>query len=304
MKMKPWGYQDAADAGDQGGAGGAAAAADAGKGGAAADAGAGGKGDPTLLAQGGDAAAQAAAASAAAGDKGKLKEDPNAWLPERFRVKKDGADELDTEASAKKVAEAYGQLEKRMKDTGLPPESPEKYEFKPAAGMEKLQLDAERSTAAKKGLHALGLTQKQYQGVMEMYVGELNTIVERGTEMGAAKAAETLEGVWGKRDEPAFKANLALANKAFHAFADDADKAELDRIGNHPVILKILAKVGRELREDQVAAGQILSGESLDQLMKDPAYFNVNDPRHAEVVGKAQRHFQAQADAEARKQAA
>jgi hypothetical protein len=139
---------------------------------------------------------------------------------------------------------------------------------------------------------------------MEMYLGELNTIVERGTELGAKKAAETLEGVWGKRDEPGFKGNLALAHKAFMAFADDADRAELDKIGNHPVILKILAKVGRELREDQVQTGQILSSESLEQLMKDPAYFDVKHPRHAEVVGKAQRHFQAQADAEQRKQAA
>lgn len=311
MNIRLWGLHDAAGDGTGGAAaGGAGAAAGQGDAGAAGQgagaAGAGGAAaDPSLLSQGAGAAGAVAdkGGDAGKGADPKLKADPHAWLPERFRVKGEG-DALNFEESGKKVAGAYAELEKRMKDTGLPPESPEKYEFKPAKGQENLQLDGERTAAAKKGLHALGLTQKQYQGVMEMYVAELSGIVERGTEIGAGKAKEALSKVWGAPDSDQFKGQLGLAHKAFMAFADDADKAEMDKIGNHPVILKILAKVGRELQEDSQVTGEIMSSESVEQLMKDPAYFNVADPRHREVVGKVQRHFKAQAEAEARKQAA
>lgn len=309
MKIKHWGYWDAASDGDAGGAGGGAAAgADGGAAGGGSSKGA--AAEPSILSLGADPAAVAAAAAASGADpaKGgatepKLKDDPLAWLPERFRVKGEG-DALNFEESGKKVAQAYSELEKRMKDTGLPPETADKYEFKPPKGMEALQLDGEMTTKAKQGLHALGLSQKQYQGVMEMYVGSLNDMVERGTEIGAKKATEVLAKSWGAPDSDQFKAQNGLAYKAFMAFADEGDKAELDKIGNNPVVLKILAKVGRELREDQVQAGQILAAESLEQLMKDPAYFNANDPRHAEVKAKVHRHFQAQADAQARQQAA
>lgn len=287
-------YREAAAEGGDVGA--AAGAADAG----AADA---ANPDPSLLAQGADAAAQAAAA--AAGKPGAVKppEDPLAWLPERFRVKgEDGA--LKVEDSAKNVAKAYSELERRMKDTGLPPESPDKYEFKPPKGLEKLELDAAMSADAKKGLHALGLTQKQFQGVMEMYVQSLNGIVERGTTMGSQKAAEELAKSWGQPDTPAFRANLGLAHKAFAAFADEADKALIDQIGNSPVMLRVLAKVGRELQEDTAVEGQIMAGESLEALMKDPAYFNAAHARHAEVKAKVMAHFEAQAAVAARKAAA
>lgn len=312
MTKRFWFLLDAAGDGAQGGAGGGSADAGAAAGASGGAAGAGGEGkaaaaEPSILAQGGDAGA---AAAAAAGGKPadpaadpKLKADPLAWLPERYRVKGEG-DALNIEESAKKVAGAYVELEKRMKDTGLPPESADKYEFKPPQGMEALQLDGELTAKAKDGLHKLGLTQKQYQGVMEMYVGSLNDMVERGTEIGATKAREVLAKSWGAPDSPEFKAQVHLANKAFNTFADDADKAEIDKIGNHPVILKILAKVGRELREDNVRQGEILAQPGLEQLMKDPAYMDASNPRHAEVVSKVQRHFQAQADAEARKQAA
>lgn len=234
---------------------------------------------------------------------GKLNEDPNAWLPERFRVKgDDGA--LKVEDSAKKLAASYGELEQRMKDTGLPPESPDKYEFKPPQGKEALELDAALSAEAKKGLHALGLTQKQFQGVMEMYVGSLEGMVTRGVEMGAQHATQELAKSWGQPETPQFKANLALAHKGFMAFADDADKAEMDKIGNHPVILRVLAKVGRELREDTSTGGEILAAENVETLMKDPAYFNASHPRHAEVKGKVMRHFEAQAAIDARRAAA
>lgn len=267
-----------------------------------------GAAEPSLLSQGADAGAVAAAAAAAASGKPadgtdpKLKTDPFAWIPEKYRVKgDDGA--VKVEDSAKKLAEAYGVLNRRMVDTGLPPETHTAYEFKPPAGMESLELDAALAGKAKEGLHKLGLTQKQYQGVMEMYVGSLNDMVTRGTVMGAAKASEALAASWGQPDTPTFKANLGLAKKAFNAFADEGDKAAIDKVGNDPVTLRILAKIGREMQEDTSGSAQILGTESIDALMKDPAYFNANHPRHAEVKGKVAAHFEAQARAQERRAA-
>lgn len=275
---------------------------------AAAAAGAAAKGDegkdPSLLAQGADAAAQAAAAADAASkkasDDAKLKQDPNSWLAERFRVKGEG-DALNFEESGKKVAAAYAELEKRMKDTGLPPAGEADYKFVPPKGKEALDMDAAGSAKFRKQAHAMGLTQKQYQGVMEAYVGVLDDLAVRGIQMGADKAAEELQQSWGPKAEPKFKANLALAYKAFNAFADKDDLEQIDMIGNNPTYLRVLAKIGRELREDTgVGADTIQSKESVEALMKDPAYFDDKHPRHAEVKAKVTAHFQAQAAMAAR----
>lgn len=255
--------------------------------------------EPSLLSLGKDAPITPAGDPSAPGADPKLKDDPLAWLPEKYRVKaEDGTVKI--EDSAKKLSQAYGELNKRMVDTGLPPDSADKYTFTPPKGMEKLELDADLTAQAKKGLHGLGLTQKQYQGVMEMYVGSLNNVVERGTELGAAKATEELAKTWGPADGAQFKTNLGLAFKAFNAFADEGDKAAMDQIGNNPATLRLLAKIGRELREDTSTAGEILSPESVETLMKDPAYMNPQHPRHAEVKTKVARHFEAQAAAQAR----
>lgn len=306
MLITKWPLQEEANGDADGGAAAAAASA------ASASAGGGDKGgekkgEPSLLAQGADAAAQAAAAASAASAKAaedaKLKADPNAWLPERFRVfDGDGdAKKLNQEASAKKVVGAYAELEKRMKDTGLPPASDTEYKFTPPKGKEKLAMDAAGEATTKKAMHGLGLTQKQYQGVMELYVNAIGDMAERGLQMGAENAAKALEHVWGPQNEPKFKANLALAHKAFTAFADEGDLAKIDEIGNNPIYLRVLAKIGRELREDTgVGADVLQSKENIEALMKDPAYFDEKNPRHAEVKGKVTRHFQAQAAAASR----
>lgn len=296
----------APEAGDgaAGGAGAAGAGGDAGAAGAAGAANDGKGAEPSLLSQGDPAAIAAAAAGAGAAGAAdpKLKPDPLAWLPEKYRVKgDDGA--VKVEDSAKKLAEAYGALNKRMVDTGLPPESPDKYEFKAPEGKESLELDAAMTAEAKKGLHGLGLTQKQYQGVMEMYVNSLEGMVTRGTVMGAAKATEALAASWGQPDTPTFKANLGYAKKAFDAFADDGDKAAIDKIGNDPVTLRILAKIGRELQEDTSGAANVMAPESLETLMKDPAYMDPRHARHAEVKAKVTAHFQTKARAEDRRAA-
>ena len=65
----------------------------------------------------------------------------------------------------------------------------------------------------------------------------------------------------------------------------------------------MLAKIGREMQEDTSVGESILSKESLESLMKDPAYFDGNHARHADVKAKVMKHFEAQAAAEARRAA-
>ena len=108
-------WMDQATDGAEGGAGGAA---DTG-----GQAGAGGTGTGSSALASGAGASTATAGTAGAFD----------WIPEKHRVtKEDGT--FDLEASARKVAEAHGHLEKRFGSGDLPPKTPE--EYAPKVGIE------------------------------------------------------------------------------------------------------------------------------------------------------------------------
>jgi hypothetical protein len=94
---------------------------------------------------------------------------PASWLPEKYRVMGADGKALDVEASAKKVAAAHGELEKRLGQVGAPPAKPE--EYKTDAALEELKKAArgqgrEALRRAREGLQRLGarakLTQAQY----------------------------------------------------------------------------------------------------------------------------------------------
>ncbi|WP_124094481.1 hypothetical protein [Burkholderia gladioli] len=122
-------------------------------------------------AAGGDTAAGGAAGSAlAAGAAGAAPTFD--WLPEKYRVNAaDGA--LDLSASAQKLAGGYGELAKRMGDGGAPPATAAEYTVTvPDALKEKvgdLSKD-ELFTKFRDDMHGLGLSQKQFDGIMGRYL--------------------------------------------------------------------------------------------------------------------------------------
>lgn len=257
-----------------------------------------GAGEASLLSQG------AGGQGGAGGDQGGAPAAPGAatghdWLNEKFHVKNDKG-ELDVEASAKKQAESYTTLEKRMKDVGLPPESADGYEFQAPEG---IPLDPAMTKAFKDEALALGLTQKQYGAIMTKYINELGNLpamMDGYMKSKAAEAKPVMAKAWG--GEHNLQANLQLANQTFdRVFGDAPDevKQNAELLGNSPAFLFLLAQYGKESQEDQsMLLGQNLMPQNeIDALYKDSrsAYWDATNPGHQAAVEKVRKHHEAQA---------
>lgn len=265
-----------ADAGDQGGAGGAAAAdpVDAGAAAAAAT---------------GDAGTQGAAAAAAGkGDAA----GGNDWLPEKYRTnKEDGT--LDIEASSKKLAEAHAHLEKKLGSGDVPPAAPTDYtitppeQFKDVFTREDPILDQFLKDA-----HASGFTQKQVDLALSRYFEVIPQIANASKGMTQEQAAAALRESWQSEEE--FDGNVKGAFKAFMAYADPADRDKMDEVGNNPIVLRILANIGKEMKEDKPAGGDSApgGGDDIEALQRSEAYLNPKHQDHAKVSERVRRHFE------------
>ena len=273
--------------GGQGEGGGAGTGAGEGAGGAAAGQGGTGDGAGSLLQQG-------------AGKEGSAAPD---YIPEKFRVTKDDGT-LDLDASARKLAGSYAELEK-TRPTGQVPKTPEEYKVeapkgedgKPVEGIAFDEFVADpmfKDFAA--AAHAKGLTNDQLQFVTEHYLTKIAPgMIESMAAASMADAREALGKLWG--DDQALTQNLMLANRAVRGFGADGDvPGGLDRLmqryGNDPDFLAFAAAVGKEMQEDAQVNGEGANGEDWDSkvsaLRANPAYGDANHPEHAKVVAQVQ----------------
>lgn len=279
--------------GDAGEAAAAAAAAAAGGGDKGGD-----KGSLLSSAAGADAAAAAAAAA--------LKADPLGWVPEKYRVfEGDGAaKKFNLEQSARKVAEAHVALEKRMGDTGLPPEKADGYKTDTVlAAMKAKAGDKAGDVKLPDGLvkefngwaHAAKLTQAQYDSALGSYLGGIQTMVDTAFDNAMATAKDELTKVWGAAASDPKSPQMQAAFRAFKTYAPAALRTQevMDKIGNNPIVMQVLAAVGAELGEDTRPHGEGTGGEDIGALMKTPAYWNKKHPEHDSTVKKVNAFFAA-----------
>ena len=302
-----------------GGGGGSADAA-----GAGADAGGAAAKSPSLLEALGKGGAADAGATGDAGSAGAAGAgDGKALTPEQIALQ---ASEKDTRRPAQVPAkywdaekgevryEAWAkstqQLEQRMRDVGLPPKSADEYKYDVPAELKEagVDLDPAMAKSFREEAHAAGLTQKQYDFVMGKYFGSLSTLADQTKQFSADKARADLMSYY--KTEADFNKNVRLAYQAFSAYAGPQDAELIDTIGNIPAVVRILAKVGAELKEDPgVSPDAILDAESVTTLMRgkpgdqDAPYWNPTDPRHKATVAKVRKHHEAQAAANRRRAA-
>jgi hypothetical protein len=301
------------EAGADGAAAGGGGGADAGKAAGAAAAADAGAGKSVLGEAKAPAAADAGGKSGGDGGKTAAQDaDPNALInavPERLRIM--GADgKLDAEASLRAVAKSYTELDAHMKGAGLPPKAATEYEWKPPEGFE---LDRGKQDEFKKFAHDLGLTKKQFDGLMtkhaEIVSKEIPEMFDRYIVGVQEKALGELRGIF--KTEDAVQAAVSDARFFWDTYADKnedgtvsaADLEALDRIGNNPVLIKVLAKAAKHLKEDksfQDDAQTLAGAEDVATLMKQPAYFNAEHPDHKRVVARVMKYHEAQARAKAR----
>lgn len=250
-------FMDQAGDGTQGGgsagagAAGSGAAAGAGQGGADGAPGGTGSAPGSVLATGAAAAGsgQGAAGGAGAG--------PNDWIPEKHRVtKEDGT--LDIEASARKVAEAHRHLEQKLGAGDVPPKTPEEYAPKVEAegfNWNEFKSDPDMQSFLK-AAHSKGITNDQLSFVLSEYLQQATKLIGGANQLDEKAASAELRKEW--KTDAEFKQNVVLALHVFNAFASEADRAKIDEIGNNPIVLRLLANIGKEMQEDSPVNGGVI----------------------------------------------
>ena len=204
---------------------------------------------------------------------------------DRFR-KEDGS------VDAAKMGKSYRELEKKLGRGAedLPPESPDDYEY-PVDLPEGMTPESMGMKELAEKLHKAGAGKRVVNVVMQEY----KDIIARGMQaqgdqlQAKTQAAEAaLREAWGAN----FDIELSRAKKAFAAVADDSDKAASAELAANPAVVKMLAKLGRNLEEDSPAQmGSSLPSEDLSAMMKSEAYWNAKHPEHDRVKQRVSQHF-------------
>lgn len=288
----------AGSSGSAGSAGGAGAAPDAGTGAAGAGgnvgaAGAAGAGAGSVLASGAAGAGGGAAGAGGGAGVADPAADPHAWLPEKHRVFGQDGKTLDLEASARKVAEAYGHAEKRIGSGDVPPKDVAGYKINvPEALAEKIPADKLQENQGFKDFlgkaHAAGLTQKQVDVVVADFLERSLAIQGAMPQLAAADCEAQLRQTEGWNNDQAYKANISSAFRAGQQiFGKDFEGIAKD-YGNDPRLIRGLATIGAEMTEDRSASpeAQAQVQENLDTLMASPAYLNGRHPEHSATLAK------------------
>lgn len=157
------------------------------------------------------------------------------------------------------------------------PESPDKYELKrpenPAGGQWDEGLEKEFRTAA----HASGLQPRQAQGLLDWFnktQTERLTAYTKGMEEGVGK----LKTEWGAK----FDEKLGMAARAVKELGGDELKTMLEDtgLGNHPVLVKLFAKIGESMMEDTIIAGDTHMEDSSKEAIQLKIDAIRRDPKH------------------------
>lgn len=182
------------------------------------------------------------------------------FIPEKYRV--NGADgALDMNASSRKLAEAYGSLEKRLGSGDVPPKTSD--EYAPKLEIEGFNWDEFKadpdSQAFLKGAHAKGMTNAQVEFVLGQYLANAPALVAGAAQLDSQGATEALRGEW--KSDAEFKANLSASYRAAQAFGGEGEglgsfSKLMGKYGNDPDFIAFTARIGREMQEDTPAGGQ------------------------------------------------
>lgn len=216
-------------------------------------------------------------------------DDAPAWaakVPEKFHVK--GADgKVDIEATLLKQADSYTSLEKLKGQAA--PSKPDDYTFTPPEEFKDLKLDDALSANFRERAHKAGFSQAQYEFVMGEYLSLVPEVLNSVVQASAAEARQELSKVWTTPAE--FEMNINNAARAVSALPESIREDVQARFGRDPLFLQAIAHYGSDMREDRPPVnpdGSNGGGETLEQLMANPAYSNPKDPQHAAISARAQ----------------
>jgi len=193
------------------------------------------------------------------------------WVPKKYW--KDGKPDLES------FKNGFENMEKMLGKKGLlKPDSVEEYDAQPEFP-QGWSVDEQATNQFKAEALEQGFTPDQYKFIMQKYSENISKSV-----VTPETAQQILTEEWGKQD---FASNLSAAQAAFEAYApSNIDRN--DPIFNNPTVLKILARVGSELSEDQRPAQgtkqAAQSRQDIEAMMASPEYRDPNSDTYKTVV--------------------
>lgn len=183
------------------------------------------------------------------------------------------------------------------------PTSPEGYKLLAPQGVE---LDKDLVSGFTKAAHALGISQKAAQGLLNWYLGaqEAQATALRQQAEEQAKAAEAqsekeineLRTEWGKD----FDANIEAAKRAARQFGvGEETLSKIEEAIGTKELLSLFHRIGVGLGEDTAvglnggASGFGMTKDQarakLSEILANPAYFDAGHPMHNSLVSEATR---------------
>lgn len=220
-------------------------------------------------------------------------------FPNKFLVKnEDGT--VDTEASNRKLLDAYNHLSKKMGETGgVVPDSADDYKIDfdaQSMGLPEgvtpdlVKRDADFSAFTKEA-HAAGFTNEQINLVAKSYLNVVQSVLDRRDENDITACNKALSETYTTPGEK----DIAIRNaqRAFAKFAPEQYRGNIDDIGNNPIVIGILANVGALLGEDSPANNRqpSESRETITALMKSDAYMDPKHPDHDRVYRQVSEYY-------------
>jgi hypothetical protein len=177
------------------------------------------------------------------------------------------------------------------------PDKPEDY----AAGLKKPELpegmkwDETFEKAALPVAHELGLTPKQLQGLMGLYAG-YQAEQFKATMASQVTAAEETSAALRDEFGPQFDARLAQARRVVQQLGGPEVAQALNETGagNNPHLVKMFAKIGAMMGEDQLksgASGAFGMGTEeakveINKMLSHPARLDRQHPEHSWYLDK------------------
>lgn len=221
-------------------------------------------------------------------------------IPEKFRSSKDDGT-FDLEATTRKLATSYAELEKLKGKAEQAPETPEAYA--PEVQVDGFKWDEVKADPKMQGFlkrfHAKGITNSQLSEVLSAYHEAAADLLGGDQALTAESCQKQLGEVWKSPEE--MKAGQASAFRAFNAFAEKAgvtlQQLEESGAANNPYVLRLLAAIAPELSEDRganVNNGGGGSASNLQELMAHPAYADPKHPEHAKISEQIRKAYEKQ----------
>ena len=156
-----------------------------------------------------------------------------------------------------------------------------------------LDVDSELLVGRNASLHELGLTQTQYDGIMNMYAEEFGRIQDtfvQSEHQVVRESEKALKEDWGND----YDKNIKLVANTADKFGIKEELMESGLI-NHLPVLKMLHKVGNSMQEDGVVktpdSGYNRSDE-IKQIRNSKAFLDRSHPDHEAVVEKLVKLYQ------------